>query len=201
MLLYKLIRAGADHQVRTDPRRTEIVIDRDNFPTDRYVVEGIAAERGLTIRWIDVDTSAGVGVDQVRDAVGPATGVVVLSQVAYRSGHLADAAAITEVVHDAGGLVLWDLCHSAGAVPVELDAWGTDLAVGCSYKYLNGGPGAPAFAYVATRHQETLTQPIQGWMGAADPFLMGPGYRPAPGHPPLHQRHPGGGRDARDART
>ena len=181
VLLYKLIRAGADHQVRTDPRRTEIVIDRDNFPTDRYVVEGIAAERGLTVRWIDVDTSAGVGVDQVRDAVGPATGVVVLSQVAYRSGHLADAAAITEVVHDAGGLVLWDLCHSAGAVPVELDAWGTDLAVGCSYKYLNGGPGAPAFAYVATRHQETLTQPIQGWMGAADPFLMGPGYRPAPG--------------------
>ena len=181
VLLYKLIRAGADHQVRTDPRRTQIVIDRDNFPTDRYVVEGIAAERGLTIRWIDVDTSAGVGVDQVRAAVGPETGVVVLSQVAYRSGHLADAAAITEVVHDAGGLVLWDLCHSAGAVPVELDAWGTDLAVGCSYKYLNGGPGAPAFAYVATRHQETLTQPIQGWMGAADPFLMGPGYHPAPG--------------------
>ena len=106
---------------------------------------------------------------------------MVLSQVAYRSGHLADAAAITEVVHDAGGLVLWDLCHSAGAVPVELDAWGADLAVGCSYKYLNGGPGAPAFAYVAARHQETLTQPIQGWMGAADPFLMGPGYHPAPG--------------------
>ena len=181
VLLYKLIRAGVDHQVRTDPRRTEIVIDNDNFPTDRYVVEGIAAERGLTVRWIEVDPSAGVGVHQVRDAVGPATGVVVLSQVAYRSGHLADAAAITEVVHDAGGLVLWDLCHSAGAVPVELDAWGADLAVGCSYKYLNGGPGAPAFAYVATRHQETLTQPIQGWMGAADPFLMGPGYRPAPG--------------------
>jgi kynureninase len=181
VLLYKLIRAGADHQVRVDPRRTEIVIDRDNFPTDRYVVEGIAAERGLTIRWIDVDTSAGVGVDQVRDVVGPATGVVVLSQVAYRSGHLADAATITQVVHEAGGLVLWDLCHSAGAVPVALDAWGADLAVGCTYKYLNGGPGAPAFAYVASRHHETLTQPIQGWMGAADPFRMGPEYRPAPG--------------------
>ena len=182
VLLYKLIRAGADRQVRADPRRTEIVIDRDNFPTDRYVVEGIAAERGLTVRWIDVDTSAGVGVDQVAGRGRPGRpALVVLSQVAYRSGHLADAAAITEVVHDAGALVLWDLCHSAGAVPVELDAWGADLAVGCSYKYLNGGPGAPAFAYVATRHQETLTQPIQGWMGAADPFLMGPDYRPAPG--------------------
>jgi kynureninase len=181
VLLYKLIRAAADHQARTDPRRTEIVIDRDNFPTDRYVVEGIAAERGLTVRWIEVDTAAGVEVDQVRAVVGPATGVVVLSQVAYRSSHVADAAAVSEVVHEAGGLVLWDLCHSAGAVPVELDAWGADLAVGCGYKYLNGGPGAPAFAYVAGRHQETLTQPIQGWMGAADPFKMGPAYQPAPG--------------------
>ena len=107
--------------------------------------------------------------------------MVVLSQVAYRSSHVADATAITEAVHDAGGLVVWDLSHSAGSVVVELDAWGADLAVGCGYKYLNGGPGAPAFAYVATRHQGALTQPIQGWMGAADPFLMGPEYRPAPG--------------------
>jgi kynureninase len=181
VLLYKLIRAAADHQLRTDPQRTEIVIDTDNFPTDRYVVEGIAAERGLTVRWIEVDLTAGVTPDLVRDAVGSATGVVVLSQVAYRSSHLADAAAITEIVHDAGGLVLWDLCHSAGSVDVALDAWGADLAVGCTYKYLNGGPGAPAFAYVAARHQETLAQPIQGWMGHADPFAMGPGYRPAPG--------------------
>jgi kynureninase len=181
VLLYKLIRAAADHQVRTDPRRTEIVIDTDNFPTDRYVVEGIAAERGLTVRWIEVDLVAGVTPDLVRAAVGSATGVVVLSQVAYRSSHLADAAAITEIVHDAGGLMLWDLCHSAGSVDVALDAWGADLAVGCSYKYLNGGPGAPAFAYVAARHQDTLAQPIQGWMGHADPFAMGPGYRPAPG--------------------
>ena len=124
VLLYKLIRAAADHQVRTDPARTEIVIDRDNFPTDRYVVEGIAAERGLTVRWIEVDPAAGVSVDQVRAAVGPATGVVVLSQVAYRSSHVADATAITDAVHDAGGLVVWDLSHSAGAVVVGRDPGG-----------------------------------------------------------------------------
>ncbi len=177
VLLYKLARAAVDAR----PGRTEIVLDSDNFPTDRYVMEGIAAERGLTLRWIEVDTSAGVTVAQVRDAVGEGTALVALSHVAYRSAHLADAAAITRVVQDAGALVLWDLSHSVGSVPVELDAWGADLAVGCTYKYLNGGPGAPAFGYVATRHQNTLTQPIQGWMGHADPFLMGPGYTPAPG--------------------
>ena len=149
------------------PGRTEIVIDRDNFPTDRYVVEGIAAERGLTLRWIDVDTSAGVTAEQLREAVGAQTALVVLSHVAYRSAWLADAVALTAIAHDAGALVLWDLCHSAGAVPVALDAWGVDLAVGCTYKYLNGGPGSPAFAYVAERApRTTLTQPIQGWMGA-----------------------------------
>jgi kynureninase len=181
VLLYKLIRAAVDHQQRTDPRRTDIVIDSDNFPTDRYVVEGIAAERGLEVRWIDVDRDAGVTPDQVAAVVGERTAVVVLSHVAYRSGQLADVPAITGVAHRAGALVLWDLCHSAGAVPTALDDWQVDLAVGCTYKYLNGGPGSPAFAYVAARHQATLTQPVQGWMGHADPFLMGPGYTPAPG--------------------
>lgn len=181
VLLYKLIRAAADAQVAADPARREIVIDSDNFPTDRYIVEGIARERGLDVRWIEVDPAAGVTPDQVAAAVGPATGVVVLSQVSYRSGYLADAAAITDLVQAAGGLVLWDLCHSAGAVPIDLDGWGADLAVGCSYKYLNGGPGSPAFAYVAERHQATLRQPITGWMGHADPFLMGPDWEPASG--------------------
>ena len=183
VLLYKLVRAAVDAR----PDRDEIVIDSDNFPTDRYIVEGIAAERGLTVRWIEVEREAGVTVEQVRAAAGERTAVVVLSQVAYRSGHLADVEAITPVVHDAGALVLWDLCHSAGSVPIELDRWGVDLAVGCTYKYLNGGPGSPAFAYVAQRHLDgsadhpALQQPIQGWMGHADPFLMGPGYRPAVG--------------------
>jgi len=111
---------------------------------------------------------------------GDQTALVVLSHVAYRSGHLADMRAITEAVHDAGALVLWDLCHSVGVVPVELDAWGVDLAVGCSYKYLNGGPGAPAWIYVRREHQQ-LAQPIQGWLGSEDPFGMGQGYRPAAG--------------------
>lgn len=179
--LYKLMRAAVDHAVRTDPGRTEIVIDTDNFPTDRYVAEGIAAERGLTLRWIEVDTSAGVTADQLTEAVGERTALVVLNHVAYRSAWLADAAELTRISHDAGALVLWDLCHSAGAVPVALDEWDVDLAVGCTYKYLNGGPGSPAFGYVNARLQGELTQPIQGWMGHADPFLMGPGYTPAPG--------------------
>lgn len=179
--LYKLMRAAVDHAVRTDPGRTEIVIDTDNFPTDRYVAEGIAAERGLTLRWIEVDTSAGVTAEQLTEAVGERTALVVLNHVAYRSAWLADAAELTRIVHAAGALVLWDLCHSAGAVQVALDEWDVDLAVGCTYKYLNGGPGSPAFGYVNARLQDELTQPIQGWMGHADPFLMGPGYTPAPG--------------------
>jgi kynureninase len=177
VLLYKLVRAA----VAARPGRREVVIDRDSFPTDRYVVQGVAAECGLEVRWIEVDTAAGVTAEQVRAAVGEQTAAVVLSHVAYRSAWIADAAAITAIAHDAGALVVWDLSHSAGSVPVHLDDWGADLAVGCTYKYLNGGPGAPAFAYVAERHLATVTQPIQGWMGHADPFLMGPDWTPAPG--------------------
>jgi kynureninase len=174
VLLYKLARAAVDAR----PGRTEIVIDRDNFPTDRYVLEGIAAERGLTLRWIDAGEAT---VDSVAAVLSPRTALVVLSHVSYRSGYLSDVPAITEVVHAAGALVLWDLCHSAGVVPTELDAWGVDLAVGCTYKYLNGGPGSPAFAYVRSEHQERMRQPIQGWLGSATPFEMGQGYEPAPG--------------------
>jgi kynureninase len=167
--------------VAARPGRPEIVIDRDNFPTDRYVADGVARECGLTLRWIEVDPAAGVTTSLLADAVGPRTALVVLSHVAYRSAWIADAPALTRIAHDAGALVLWDLCHSAGVVPVELDAWDADLAVGCTYKYLNGGPGSPAFCHVADRLQDQLTQPIQGWLGAVDPFLMGPTYAPAPG--------------------
>ncbi|MDQ1138103.1 kynureninase [Microbacterium sp. SORGH_AS 1204] len=181
VLLYKLLRAALDAQMTVDPQRVEIVVGRDDFPTDRYLVEGIAAERGARVVWVDVDTSRGVDAELLGAAVTDRTAVVLLSHVSYRSGYLADGAALTRIAHDAGALVLWDLCHSAGSVPVELDAWGADLAVGCTYKYLNGGPGSPAFAYVAERHQRALTQPVQGWMGAADVFSMGPVYRPADG--------------------
>jgi len=177
VLLYKLMRAA----VAARPGRSEIVLDRDQFPTDRYVAAGVAEETGLTLRWIEVDTSAGVTTAQLAEVVGPQTALVLLNHVAYRSAWLADAPELTRIAHDAGALVLWDLCHSAGVIPVALDAWDVDLAVGCTYKYLNGGPGSPAFLYVAERHLAELTQPIQGWMGAADSFLMGPSYVPATG--------------------
>ncbi len=177
VLLYKLMRAA----VAARPGRTEIVLDRDQFPTDRYVAAGVAAETGLTLRWIEVDTIAGVTAEQLAEVVGPQTALVVLNHVAYRSAWLADVPELTRIAHEAGALVLWDLCHSVGVVDVHLEEWRVDLAVGCTYKYLNGGPGSPAFLYVAERHQAELTQPIQGWMGADDPFLMGPSYVPATG--------------------
>ena len=177
VLLYKLMRAA----VALRPGRTEIVMDRDNFPTDRYVADGVARECGLTLRWIDVDTAAGVTAEQFAAVVGEQTALVSLSHVAYRSAWIADAGALTRIAHDAGALVLWDLSHSAGSVPMALDDWDVDLAVGCTYKYLNGGPGSPAFAFVAERLLDDVVQPIQGWLGAADPFLMGPTYHPADG--------------------
>jgi kynureninase len=174
VLLYKVIRAALE----VTPGRDEIVIDRDDFPTDRYLVESIAAERGLTVRWID---EGDVTPGRVAEVVGPRTAVVVLSAIAYRSGFLADLPGITGLVHEAGALMLWDLCHSAGVLPHSLDEWGVDFAVGCSYKYLNGGPGAPAFAYVRAGLQAEFRQPIAGWLGSAAPFEMGQGYRPGPG--------------------
>tara|TARA_R110002124_G_scaffold2915_1_gene19913 strand:+ start:3068 stop:4333 length:1266 start_codon:yes stop_codon:yes gene_type:complete len=177
VVLYKLIRAGLSAR----PNRSEIVIDTGNFPTDRYLVEGIAAELGKTLRWIDPASDAGVTASEVKAALNENTALVVVSHVAYRSGHLADMRGITELVHDARALVLWDLCHSAGVVDTQLDAWGVDLAAGCTYKYLNGGPGSPAFGYVRAEHIDTMTQPIQGWMGSNNPFEMGPGYAPHAG--------------------
>jgi kynureninase len=177
VLLYKLARAAVD----AAPDRREIVLDTDNFPTDRYVLEGIAAERGCVLRWIETDPATGITPEQVAGAVGPGTALVLFSHVAYRSGWIADAAAITRIAHDAGAATLWDLSHSAGSVELQLDTWGVDLAVGCTYKYLNGGPGSPAFGYIRRDRQDALRQPIQGWMGRLDPFEMGPGYIPAPG--------------------
>ncbi|WP_394553330.1 kynureninase [Agromyces sp. MMS24-JH15] len=181
VLLYKLARAAVDAQLARDPRRREIVVDTDNFPTDRYVLEGIAAERSMRLRWIRTDPTGGVTSEQLAAAAGPDTALVVVSHVAYRSAYLADAVELTRIAHDAGALILWDLCHSAGSVPVRADLWGFDLAVGCTYKYLNGGPGSPAFAYVREDLHDVLRQPIQGWFGTDDQFEMGPAYRPVRG--------------------
>jgi kynureninase len=171
--LYKLARAA----LALRPDRRAIVVDRNEFPTDRYVLEGIAAELGLELRWLESDPVEG---PQPQTFAGDVA-LVVLSQVSYRSGALADLAAITEAVHEAGALVLWDLSHSAGAVPVGLEAHGIDLAVGCAYKYLNAGPGAPAYLYVRSELQPRLRSPIQGWFGQRDQFAMGPGYEPEEG--------------------
>ncbi|WP_372727979.1 kynureninase [Nocardioides sp.] len=176
VLLYKMMRAA----VAARPGRTEIVVDRDNFPTDRYVAQGVADECGLTVRWVDVDPSAGVTPELLAAAVGPRTALVVLSHVAYRSAWLTDVPALNAIAHEAGALVLWDVSHSVGAVPILADEWDIDIAVGCTYKYLNGGPGSPAFVHVAARLVDELTQPIQGWLGSREPFLMGPVYEPAP---------------------
>ncbi|MDQ4504544.1 aminotransferase class V-fold PLP-dependent enzyme [Sinomonas sp. ASV322] len=177
VLIYKLIRAAVD----VDRSRRELVIEAGNFPTDRFVAEGIAAECGLTIRWLTPDEVHGVTVDEVAAAVSEQTALVALSHVDYRSGALADMPAITDVVKRSGALMFWDLCHSVGVIPLQLDEWGVDLAVGCTYKYLNGGPGSPAFAYVRSGLQPAIRQPIQGWMGAGDVFAMAPAYAPAAG--------------------
>lgn len=175
--LYKLLRGA----IAMRPGRTEIVTDRHNFPTDSYVVQGIADELGLTVRWIDSDPDGGVTPEQLAAELGPQTAVVTLSHVAYRSAYIADLLALTELAHEHHALVVWDLCHSAGSVPVELDAAGADFAVGCTYKFLNAGPGAPAFLYVRAEHQDEFRQPIWGWMGGYTPFEMQHAYRPAAG--------------------
>ena len=177
VMLYKLIRAALDAR----PHRGEIIADTENFPTDRYVLDAIARETGRVIRWIDPDPRAGVRLAEVEALLSERTALVLLSHVAYKSAYIADMAGITAAAHRAGAIAAWDLCHAAGAIEVALDTSDADLAVGCSYKFLNGGPGAPAFCYVAHRLQGELTQPISGWMGHADPFAMGPGYIPAPG--------------------
>lgn len=156
-----------------DEARDEIVVDGITFPTDGYIAESAARMTGRTLIVADP-------VD-IPDAVGPRTAAALVNHVDYRTGRLHDLPGITAAVKDAGALAVWDLCHSAGALPVGLDAHGVDLAVGCTYKYLNGGPGSPAFLYVAERHQARFDSPLPGWNSHADPFAMTPGYRAADG--------------------
>lgn len=158
---------------RLNPDRRTIVTDAGNFPTDQYLAESVARLLGLTL--------VRVSPPELASVLTPDVALVSFSAVDYRTGELWDSRGITDAVHGAGALMLWDLAHAAGAVPFELDAIGADAAVGCSYKYLNGGPGAPAWIYVARRHQAAAELPLTGWQGHAAPFALEPGYAPAGG--------------------
>lgn len=168
--LFKLIVAA----LRIDPNRTVIVSEAGNFPTDLHIAEGaVGCVPGATLN--------AVPRDQISDAIDERTALVLLTHVHYKTAERFDMAEWTARAHAAGALILWDLSHSAGAVPVELNPCEADFAVGCGYKYLNGGPGAPAYLFVANRLQEQLASPLSGWMGHAAPFGFADGYAPAPG--------------------
>jgi kynureninase len=167
--LFKLLAAA----VRARPGRRTVLSQHANFPTDLYVAQGLCDMLSLDLK--------AVPANQVLDAIDEDTAVVSLTHVDYRSAAIHDMRAINRAAHDAGALTLWDLSHSAGAITLDLDGSQSDLAVGCGYKYLNGGPGAPAFIYVADRLHDQLSSPLQGWMGHAEPFAFVDEYRPAEG--------------------
>jgi len=171
--LFKVLSAALALARDAGPARSVILSERSNFPTDLYIAETLARDDGATLRLVDAaELPAHLDADLA---------VLMLTHVNYRTGAMHDMAALTRQAHEAGALVVWDLAHSAGAVPVDLHGADADFAVGCGYKYLNGGPGAPAFAWVHPRHAERFVQPLSGWMGHAAPFEFTPGYRPAPG--------------------
>ena len=155
--------------LRLRPDRTSIVTQRGGFPTDRHAIDALGA------------AVVAVGPDELTDALGPDTAVLAVTHVDYRTGRRLDLAALTAAAHAAGAVAVWDLSHSTGAMDLHLDEAEVDLAVGCTYKYLNGGPGSPAFAYVAERHHGVLDQPLPGWVGHADPFSMSEVHEPADG--------------------
>ncbi|MFI9721172.1 kynureninase [Streptomyces sp. NPDC052396] len=164
---------GAVRMAAPGEGRDEILVDAATFPTDGYIAGSAARLTGCRLRPVAAGAMA--------DAAGPRTAAALVNHVDYRTGRLYDLPAITAAVRAAGARVVWDLCHSAGALPVALDADGADFAVGCTYKYLNGGPGSPAFLYVRREHQPRFDSPLPGWNSHADPFAMSPHYRPAEG--------------------
>jgi kynureninase len=177
--LFKLVVAALQLQ----PGRTRLVTDALNFPTDLYIMQAAARMAGLAYQLDVVPSSDGLTVplDALAEAIDARTALVVLSHTTFKSGFVYDLPAITALAHDRGALMLWDLSHSAGAIPLNLRAAGADLAVGCTYKYLHGGPGAPAFLFVRQGLQASLTNPIAGWFGHHQPFNFAPAYQPAGG--------------------
>ncbi|RYX88978.1 MAG: kynureninase [Comamonadaceae bacterium] len=171
--LYKVLSAALHIAAQDMPGRRFVVSERSNFPTDLYIAQSLCRSRGLELRLVDAD--------DLPAALNAETAVLMLTHVNYRTGEMHDMTALTKAAHDAGALVVWDLAHSAGAVPVDLNAAGADFAVGCGYKYLNGGPGAPAFCWVHPKHADRFWQPLAGWWGHAAPFEFTPDYRPAAG--------------------
>ncbi|MFJ4849120.1 MULTISPECIES: kynureninase [unclassified Streptomyces] len=171
--VFKAVVGAVRMAQQADPARTEVLVDATTFPTDGYIAESAARMTGCSIRAVDADGIAA--------AAGPRTAVVLVNHVDYRTGRLNDLPGTTAAVHAAGALVVWDLCHTAGALPVGLDEHGVDLAVGCTYKYLNGGPGAPAYLYVRRDLQPRFDSPLPGWNSHRDPFAMEAAYRPADG--------------------
>lgn len=171
--LFKVLSAALSVQQADAPQRRTIVSERANFPTDLYIAESLARERGFELVLCEPD--------EIGAKLDARCAVLMLTHVNYRTGRMHDMAALTAAAHAAGALTIWDLAHSAGAVPVDLKGANADFAVGCGYKYLNGGPGAPAFVWAHPRHAERFWQPLAGWMGHAAPFEFTPGYRPAPG--------------------
>ncbi len=175
--LYRVASAALDDR----PGRRVIVAARDDFPTDRYVLEGLAASRRMSIRWLTGDPVEGVQVAEVEDALDDDVALVLLSLVNYKSAAIVDLDAVEAAGRRAAAHVVWDLSHAAGAIPLDLAARDVGLAVGCTYKYLNGGPGAPAFIHVAPRLSDRLRPPIQGWFAQRDQFEMGPAFDPREG--------------------
>ncbi|MBC7601497.1 MAG: kynureninase, partial [Ramlibacter sp.] len=171
--LYKVLSAALKIAASESPQRKVVVSERTNFPTDLYIAEGLCKANGLTLELVD---ESAIAAAMRRDVA-----VLMLTHVNYRTGAMHDMSAITSAAHAAGVLVVWDLAHSAGAVPVDLHGADADFAIGCGYKYLNGGPGAPAFVWVHPRHSDRFEQPLSGWWGHAAPFEFTPGYRPAAG--------------------
>jgi kynureninase len=175
--LYRLASAALDAR----PGRRTVIVERSEFPTDRYIVEGLARERGLETRWLDGDPVEGLRTDEVTAAFDETVALLILSAVNYRSAAIVDIKAVTDAARAAGALVIWDLSHAGGSIPVDLEANGVDLAVGCTYKYLNSGPGGPAYLYVRRELQDELRPPIQGWFAQASQFEMGPTFERASG--------------------